>query len=73
MAKYVPAKSGEVLARIPCSNNSVLSLLTFVMVFFFLRDRRLPLLIGLVLPVSLAVTFLGFYGLGLTINTVALS
>ncbi|OIN59485.1 efflux RND transporter permease subunit [Arsenicibacter rosenii] len=49
------------------------ALLTFVMVFFFLRDRRLPLLIGLVLPVSLAVTFLGFYGLGLSINIVSLA
>lgn len=49
------------------------ALLTFVMVCFFLRDRRLPLLIGLVLPVSLAVTFLGFYGLGLTINIVSLA
>lgn len=49
------------------------ALLTFVMVFFFLRDRRLPLLIGLVMPVSLAITFLGFYGLGLTINIVSLA
>ena len=49
------------------------ALLTFVMVFFFLRDRRLPLLIGLVMPVSLTITFLGFYALGLTINIVSLA
>ncbi|MBD2705006.1 efflux RND transporter permease subunit [Spirosoma sp. BT702] len=49
------------------------ALLTFVMIFFFMRDRRLPLLIGLVIPISIAVTFLGFYLLGLSINIVSLA
>ena len=49
------------------------ALLTFGMIFFFMRDRRLPVLIGLVIPISIAVTFLGFYGLGLTINIVSLA
>lgn len=49
------------------------ALLTFGMIFFFMRNRRLPLLIGLVIPVSIAVTFLGFYLLGLTINIVSLA
>ncbi|GAB2565832.1 efflux RND transporter permease subunit [Spirosoma areae] len=49
------------------------ALLTFVMIFFFMRDRRMPLLIGLVIPVSIAVTFLGFYLLGLSINIVSLA
>lgn len=49
------------------------ALLTVLMIFFFLRDRRLPLLIGLVLPVSLAITMLGFYLLGLSINIVSLA
>ena len=49
------------------------ALLTFLMVFLFMRDWRLPLLIGLVIPVSIAVTFLGFYLLGLSINIVSLA
>jgi len=49
------------------------ALLTFVMIFFFLNDRKLPFLIGLVIPVSLIVTFLGFYLLGLSINIVSLA
>ena len=49
------------------------ALLTFGMIFFFMRDRRLPLLIGVVIPVSIAVTFLGFYLLGLSINIVSLA
>ncbi|SOD83046.1 efflux RND transporter permease subunit [Spirosoma fluviale] len=49
------------------------ALLTFGMIFFFMRDRRLPLLVGLVIPVSIAVTFLGFYLLGLSINIVSLA
>ncbi|ADB40418.1 efflux RND transporter permease subunit [Spirosoma linguale] len=49
------------------------ALLTFGMIFFFMRDRRLPLLVGMVIPVSIAVTFLGFYLLGLSINIVSLA
>ncbi len=49
------------------------ALLTFVMIFFFLNDRKIPLLIGLVIPISLIVTFLGFYLLGLSINIVSLA
>lgn len=49
------------------------AVLTFLMIFFFLNDRRIPLLIGLVIPVSLTITFLGFYLLGLSINIVSLA
>ena len=49
------------------------ALLTFGMIFLFMRDWRLPLLIGLVIPVSIAVTFLGFFLLGLSINIVSLA
>ena len=49
------------------------ALLTIMMIFFFLRDRRLPLIIGVVLPVSLAITMLGFYLLGLSINIISLA
>ncbi len=49
------------------------ALLTFGMIFLFMRDWRLPLLIGLVIPISIAVTFLGFFLLGLSINIVSLA
>lgn len=49
------------------------ALLTFGMIFLFMRDWRLPVLIGLVIPVSIAVTFLGFFALGLSINIVSLA
>lgn len=49
------------------------ALLTFAMIFLFMRDWRLPMLIGVVIPVSIAVTFLGFFLLGLSINIVSLA
>jgi multidrug efflux pump subunit AcrB len=49
------------------------ALLTFVMIFFFLPNPRVPVLIGIVIPVSLSITFLGFYLLGLSINIVSLA
>lgn len=49
------------------------ALLTFVMIFFFLPNPRVPVLIGIVIPVSLSVTFFGFYLLGLSINIVSLA
>ena len=49
------------------------ALLTFVMIFFFLPNPRVPLIIGIVIPVSLCVTFLGFYFIGLSINIVSLA
>ncbi|MFD2937754.1 efflux RND transporter permease subunit [Spirosoma flavum] len=49
------------------------ALLTFGMIFLFMRDWRLPLLIGLVIPVSIAITFGGFFLLGLSINIVSLA
>ena len=49
------------------------ALMTFVMIFFFLNDRKIPFLIGIVIPVSLTITFLGFYLLGLSINIVSLA
>lgn len=49
------------------------AMLAVVVVFLFLRGWRLPLLVGLVMPVSLAITFLGFYLLGLSINIVSLA
>ncbi|MEQ9220508.1 MAG: efflux RND transporter permease subunit [Cyclobacteriaceae bacterium] len=49
------------------------SLLAFFVMFLFLRDLRSPLLIGISIPVSLIVSLLGFYWVGLTVNMVSLS
>ncbi len=49
------------------------ALLTFVMIFFFLNNRKIPFLIGAVIPVSLVVTFLCFFLLGISINIVSLA
>jgi len=55
------------------SNILTAALLTFVMIFFFLPNPRLPILIGIVIPVSISITFLGFYLLSLSINIVSLA
>lgn len=49
------------------------AVLTFLMIFFFIPNRRIPFLIGIVIPVSLSLTFLSFYVLGLSINIVSLA
>ncbi len=49
------------------------SFLAFFVMFLFLRDLRSPLLIGISIPVSLVVSLLGFYWVGITINMVSLS
>lgn len=49
------------------------ALLTFLMVFLFMGDWRLPLLVGVVIPISIATTFLGFFLLGLSINIISLA
>jgi multidrug efflux pump subunit AcrB len=49
------------------------ALLTFVMIFFFLNNRKIPFLIGAVIPVSLVVTFLCFFLFGISINIVSLA
>ena len=49
------------------------ALLTFIMIFFFLNNRKIPFLIGAVIPVSLVITFLGFFLFGISINIVSLA
>ncbi|MEQ8339174.1 MAG: efflux RND transporter permease subunit [Cyclobacteriaceae bacterium] len=49
------------------------SVLAFLVMFFFLKDLRSPLLIGISIPVSLIVSLFAFYGVGLTVNMVSLS
>lgn len=48
-------------------------LCTFVMIFFFMNDLKTPILIGIVIPVSLVVTFLCFYLFHISINIVSLA
>ncbi|TDB65818.1 efflux RND transporter permease subunit [Arundinibacter roseus] len=49
------------------------ALLTLLMVFLFMNSRRILLIIAVLIPVSLAITMLAFYGLGLSINIVSLA
>ncbi|SEJ75764.1 Multidrug efflux pump subunit AcrB [Dyadobacter sp. SG02] len=59
-------------------NNLISSLfagavLSFIMIIFFMDDKRILLLIALVIPVSLAITLLGFYVFSISINIVSLA
>jgi multidrug efflux pump subunit AcrB len=49
------------------------AILAFVVMFFFLKDFRAPLLVGITIPTSLVVSMLFFYLLGISINVVSLS
>ena len=48
-------------------------LLDIVVIFFFMKDLRSPLLVALTIPVSLIVSFFVFYAIGLSINIISLS
>ncbi len=48
-------------------------LCTFIMIFFFMNNVKTPILIGIVIPVSLIVTFLCFYLFHISINIVSLA
>ena len=47
--------------------------LAFIIMFFFLKDYRAPLLVGITIPTSLVVSMLLFYILHLSINVISLS
>jgi multidrug efflux pump subunit AcrB len=47
--------------------------LAFIVMFFFMKDYRAPLLIGITIPTSLVVSMLFFYILGISINVISLS
>lgn len=49
------------------------ALFAFLVLLVFFREWRLPLLIGITVPVSLVMSFLGFYALGVTINVISLA
>lgn len=46
---------------------------TIIMIFFFMNDLKKPVLVGLILPVSLVITFLCFYLFNISINIVSLA
>ena len=48
-------------------------LLDIVVIFFFMKDFRSPLLVALTIPVSLVISFFVFYAIGLSINIISLS
>ncbi|MBQ9660423.1 MAG: efflux RND transporter permease subunit [Bacteroidales bacterium] len=48
-------------------------LLDIVVIFFFMKDLRSPLLVALTIPVSLVISFFVFYVIGLSINIISLS
>lgn len=48
-------------------------LLAFMIMFFFMRDFRSPLLIGISVPVAVVMTILTFHLFGVTINIISLS
>ncbi len=48
-------------------------LLATAIVFFFYRDRRIPVIIGIVTPLSLAISVLFLYLAGLSVNIISLS
>ncbi len=48
-------------------------LLAFSIMFLFLKDFRSPVLIGISVPVSLAISLLFFFLLGISINIISLS
>lgn len=48
-------------------------LLATLIVFFFYRDYRIPVIVGIVTPLSLAISILFLYLAGLSVNIVSLS
>ncbi|TKG94575.1 efflux RND transporter permease subunit [Puteibacter caeruleilacunae] len=49
------------------------ALLAFMIMFFFLRDFKSPLLIGITIPTSLVISLLFFHLIGISINIISLS
>lgn len=49
------------------------ALLAFLVMFFFLKDFRAPVLIGVTIPASLIISMLFFYLFGISINIISLS
>lgn len=73
---YISNDQSEIL---DISINNLLSslgygaLFAFLILLVFFREWRIPLLIGITVPVSLIMSFLGFYLLGITVNVISLA
>lgn len=48
-------------------------LLAFLLMFFFLRDGKSPLIIGFSIPATLVISLLFFYLIGLSVNIISLA
>lgn len=48
-------------------------LLAFLVMFFFLKNVRSSILIGISVPISVIISLLFFYGIGLSVNIISLS
>jgi multidrug efflux pump subunit AcrB len=55
------------------SNLIIGGLLTFIILFFFLKDARSPWLIGVSVPASLVISLLFFHMAGMSLNIISLS
>jgi multidrug efflux pump subunit AcrB len=49
------------------------AILAFIVMFFFLKDYRAPLLVGITIPTSLVVSMLFFYVMHISLNVISLS
>jgi multidrug efflux pump subunit AcrB len=49
------------------------AILSVIMILFFMKDKRIVLLIGLVIPISLTITLLAFFVFGISVNIVSLA
>jgi multidrug efflux pump subunit AcrB len=49
------------------------SILAFLVMFFFLKDIRSPILIGITIPTTLVISLMLFYLFGISINIISLS
>lgn len=49
------------------------ALLAFIVMFFFLKDYKAPLLIGITIPTALIISMLFFYLLGISVNIISLA
>jgi multidrug efflux pump subunit AcrB len=49
------------------------AILAFLVMFFFLKDVKAPLLIGITIPTALIISMLFFYLLGISVNIISLA
>ncbi len=49
------------------------AVLAFLVLFFFLRNVKYPIIIGLTMPISILATFVAMYFLGINLNVISLT